>query len=276
MNFELVAGDVLSKAENTTLNWMYRDRINKTVSPTYLCFIDGKFYFLNNFGLQKTEGILIKSISSVEDALYFSVDISEFKPNLVELSNILNIISLFGGDFSKCKIFEQYSINSNNQLTTLSKISGLPENIKMFIASKDLPLKNVILMLKLKQDLIPKVDDLIGRVKLSVSDFRNLINDLKDYQDEIDIKKDIFSEIKRIKSKYSKYKTEIVDKIYNKIFIDNKITILNKNNFETPEFVVSFGFKDPREYETIVSKLYYSVDKIKDVYEFMRGNDICS
>lgn len=276
MNFELVAGDVLSKAKNTTLNWMYRDRINNSVSPTYLCFIEGRFHFLNNFGLQKTEGILIKSITSVEDALYFSVDICGFKPNLVELSNVLNIISLFGGDFSKCKIFEQYSMNSNNQLATLSKISGLPENIKMFIASKDLPLRNVMLMLKLKQDLIPKVDDLIGRVKLSVSDFRNLINDLRDYQDEMDIEKDLFSEITRIKRKYSKYKTEIIDKIYDKIFIDNKITILNKNNFETPEFVVSFGFKDVHEYETMVSKLYYSVDKIKDVYEFMRGNDICS
>lgn len=276
MKLKVVGRDILSEPDNTSFDWTSRQDEDGGRLPTFLCLLGGTFYHLNNFNTDICEGVIVEDIDKIEEALHFSIGIYNLKPNVVELSNIFDIITKFGGNPSDCKIFEENNVGNINQMSVLSKISKLPGNIKTFISLKNLSVKNSLLLIKLKPQIIDKIDKIIVESHFSVSDFRNFINDLKDFQDEINIHEDLFSEIELLKNKYSEYKSEIVDEIYKRFFIDNKINISNRSDFETPEFTVSFTFSTPEEYKKIVGKLSESLTKVEDVYQVMRQNDICS
>jgi hypothetical protein len=256
-------------------NFLFRfdEEYNHNIVP--VSFIDDIYYVLGNFLFETDEYLLIEDITTFNKCLEFSINFLNGKLNIVELSNIYRIITENNLSLDNFQVFKNSNILSKEHFSVLKNIYYLPDPLKKYIAIKDISIKTLLILVKFDKVVIDKISKLIEENLLSVSNFRNLINDIYDFYDEIDYKKPLLSEIKRCKGKIKNRYSSLNETIENILQLNGDVEFLNKNFYELCNFNISFEIKSYEDFCKKVDNLAEKKGKVKEVFSLLKNYDLC-
>lgn len=272
---KIIKTNSAGKIDRKTFNF-YFPKDFENISPIVPCVkLDNTVYVIANFNSMVDEMLLFDDVCNYTDALNLSVKMQGKKLNIFDLSNIYSFIlnkNLNVNDFS---FFREYNIVSNKQFHILKRFQYLPDNLKIYIAEKDIPFRYLNILVNFEERIIKKISVYIDKNRLSVSNFRILINNVYDFKDEIDFENDLDSEISRLRNEFNKRRFDFEKKINDLLQIDNDISMENQNNFEDCSISISFKIKSFEDFLAKIETLKKSEKNIKEVFDILRNNDLC-
>lgn len=263
------------KIDREKFNFLYRKDKKLKHSIVPVSFIDNTYYLLGNFYCDTSKYLLIEDVRDFHKCLMFAIDFFDQRLNIIELSNIYKIITENALTLSNFNIFRENGIVSKENFFVLEKLYFLPEPLKRYIADKDIPIKVLFLLVKFDKVVIDKISNLIEENPLSVSNFRNLINDIYNFYEKIDYKKPLISEIDRCKKEIKNRYDELNKKIDNILQLGGDIKFLNENFFELCNFNVSFEIRSYEDFCKKTEKLLEKKGRVREVFSLLKEYDLC-
>ena len=260
----------LENIDKSSLNWTF-NRVGTNLPPCVLN-ICGKNYQISNFDSESSLYLYGNSNSfqeAMELSLSFYGDIT-----LPELAKLAAIATNFNVSAENLSIFRKKNIKGRKNIDTLLKAALLPNEILLYTATKDIPLKTVALLTSFSQKAINFVKNrIILSKEPSAAEFINFVNltaDFKEITETTEYSADFV-----FPSRISPEREFIETQLKN---INNDLspaTVKAKDFFEKSQIEFSFNASSYEQYIEICQKLTENSKSVQDFFNKLNSYDIC-
>ncbi len=259
--------------DRQSFNWRYNREETKRVYPPVVWEFGNKYIQLNYFDIVEEENFIFNG--TFKDALEMSLNfyLSD-SLNIVELSNILHLCLKYNYAYEEIFIFDKLNIKGKKNFEILKLIIAFPDELKKYIAEKNVSIKILSVYVKLKDNLKNIIHQYVELKKPSVGDFRKIVNLLFDNGRNIDINYYDEKYFKNFVPKNDKIKIEFEREFQNLTKKAESIIIKNSDYFETDTLDICFSINSYDEYLDKIKILEKNSKNIKEIYDLLESYDL--